>query len=300
MLSHIFLSILMGISSIGRIEGRGGKISSPIFYLSSNKNLSSEESSIGVKIDAESGILVNGKTNQVLFTKNADKPLSIASITKLMTALVFLDYNPGWDKEIKILAEDYRSGAKAYLETGEIVRVKDIFYTALVGSVNSAAVALSRSTGLTPEEFAEKMNQKAKDLGMNSAHFEESTGLDSKNAASAYDIAKLAMKAFLNPDIKKALQTDEYNFYSVDGKNAHNIKNTDKLLNSFLDKGEYKIMGAKTGYTEEAKYCLALGVEDKNNSMFAVVLGTNTPGDRFQEAKSLVWWGFQKINKIIN
>ncbi|MFH0854769.1 MAG: serine hydrolase [bacterium] len=284
MLFNILFSLFLNIN----------KPNLPIVYVKSIIE-TQEKKNIGVKLNGKSGILIDAKNGDVLFEKNSDEVMPIASISKLMAALVFLDFNPGWDKEIKIIAADHRIGGMLYVSPGEIVNVKDLFYTSLVGSANNATVALARSTGMSLEKFTIKMNEKAKELGMNKAFFEESTGLSEKNVATAKEVAKLAQAAYNNEYIKKALQTDEHIFYTVDKKRIHKIKNTDKLLGSFLNEVDYKIIGAKTGYTDEAMYCLALGVEYKNgDSVISVILGAETPEERFQEAKSLTWWALSK------
>ncbi|MFH1192161.1 MAG: serine hydrolase [bacterium] len=258
----------------------------------------SEVKNIGVKIDAKSGIVIDADNGDMIFAKNENEVLPIASISKLISALVFLDYNHGWDEKIKIIADDYRIGGKLYVASGEVVTVRDLFYTSLVGSANNTTVALARSTGMTLEEFTGKMNEKAKELGMDNAYFEEPTGLSEKNVATAKEVAILAQAAYSNEYIKKALQTDEHIFYTVDKKRIHKIKNTDKLLGSFLNENGYEIVGAKTGYTEEAMYCLALGVENGyGQSVISVILGADTEANRFQEAKSLAWWGLTQENK---
>lgn len=257
------------------------------------------ERNIGIKLNAKSAIVINGGTGEVLFEKNSGEVMPIASISKLISALVFLDHNPGWDKEIKIIKSDDRIGGKLYVSDGEVVTVKDLFYSSLVGSANNATIALARSTGMEMKEFVEKMNEKAKALGMENSSFKEPTGLSEKNTSTASDIVKLALAAYNDNNIRSALQSDDYVFYTVDKKRIHTIKNTDKLLNSFLDEGDYKVIGAKTGYTEEAMYCLALGVEDKNGSrVISVILGSETENERFQEAKSMAWWGIRKISNL--
>lgn len=268
------------------------------FQETSNPGKLREKESQGVKLEAESGIVVDLKTNHILFGKNIEEKRAIASISKLMSALVFLDHNPGWDKEIKIIKADYRTGGVHIFE-GEIIKVKDLFYNSLVISSNSATIALARSTGMSIDQFVEEMNKKAKDLGMVNTSFQEPTGLSANNISTALDLSLLTSTSFQNEEIQKALKTDSYTFSPVNKKEARTIGNTDKLLNSFLDEGEYKIIGAKTGFTNEAKYCFTLGVEDKsqNNGVISIVLGTDQPDDRFQEAKSLAWWGINKIKK---
>lgn len=286
MLFNILLSLLFKINSINLKD------------VGSAQNFKAEQveaESIGVKIEAKSGIVIDADNGEVIFGKNEGKILPIASISKLMSALVFLDYNPGWDEKIKIIADDYRIGGKLYVSSGEVVTVRDLFYTSLVGSANNATVALARSTGMSLDEFAAKMNEMSKKLGMKNTFFEEPTGLSEKNVATAKDVATLAQAAYRNEYIKQALQTDEHIFYTVDKKRIHKIKNTDKLLGSFLNENGYEIIGAKTGYTEEAMYCLALGVKNADgHSVISVIIGADTEENRFQEAKSLAWWALSK------
>ena len=108
---------------------------------------------LDVKITAKSAIAVDAKTGAILYKNNAQEIRPMASITKLMTALVFLDYNPGWQKEVFTIASDRRNGGIIHLNTGEVMTIKDLFYTALIASDNDAAMALARSTGLDENEF---------------------------------------------------------------------------------------------------------------------------------------------------
>jgi len=258
------------------------------------KNINSEKN-IGIKLNAKSGIAIDAASGKILFGKNVEEVLPIASITKLMTVLVFLEKDPEWEKEVRITKDDYRAGGKLYVVSGEVVTVKDLFYTSLIGSANNATIALARSTGMNLDEFTRAMNEKAKELGMNSANFKEPTGLSEHNVASAEDIAILARAVFEHKDITDALKISEHIFYTVDKRRIHKIKNTNKLLDSFLNKGDYNLQGAKTGYTDEAGYCLALGASDNSdNNVITVILGSDSSENRFQDGKSLVWWGLSQ------
>ena len=104
-------------------------------------------------------VALDAVSSKIFFEKNAGEPRSIASITKLMTALVFLEHNPGWESVYKIKAEDKREGGKIYLFTGESVKVKDLFYSSLIASDNVATIALVKSTGMSEEEFVKIMNK---------------------------------------------------------------------------------------------------------------------------------------------
>lgn len=243
--------------------------------------------SIGVDITAKAALVVDKKTEQILFAKNEQVPLPLASITKLLTALVFLDTNPDWQEMVTMQPNDEVYRAK-YVYRGESWSVKDLFLTMLIGSDNNAVMALVRSTGLTTTDFVEKMNQKAISLGMNNSFFLDPTGLSEKNVASANDIWLLAKTAWQDPLIIQATSQSSHNLLSADAKTVRKVVNTNLLLNSFLE-----IKAGKTGFIEEAGYCLATLVTNQaDNEIFLVVLGSATENDRWQDTKALAWWTF--------
>jgi len=167
---------------------------------------------LDVKITAKSAIAVDAKTGTILYKNNSQEIRSMASITKLMTALVFLDHNPGWQKEIFTIASDRRNGGIIHLNTGEVMTLKDLFYTALIASDNDAAMALARSTGLSESEFINKMNQKAKQIGLTDTQFSDPTGLKFSNKSTAQEIIKLLNYALQDSVIKDATSTAKYEF----------------------------------------------------------------------------------------
>jgi D-alanyl-D-alanine carboxypeptidase len=252
------------------------------------------ERSLGIFTTARAAIVIDEDSGTVLFEKNSKEKLPIASLTKLMTALVFLETNPDWEKEIKLLKEEEKEGSILYARAGEKVKVKDLFNMMLVGSVNNAALALVRSTGLSQEDFVKKMNEKAKDLEMHDTFFVDPTGLEPANTSTVSDLARLVVQAFQREEIQKATTLSEYVFKTANGKTYY-IKNTNELLLSFLNKPPYKIIGGKTGYLDEAKYCLALETERDGHRIISVVLGSDTLYDRFQESKGLIVWAFENF-----
>lgn len=247
---------------------------------------------LGVETTAKAAVVVDWATGTALFEKDADEALSIASITKLMTALVVVADSPEWQKEIEVLASDERPGGIPYLVPGEVVTVENLFNVSLVASGNGATVALARSTGLTEEEFAAKMNEMAAKIGMTRAHFVDPTGLDPENVASARDVALLIRTALANPEIQAAAMRQSYSFRAKTGLN-HAVRSTDELLGSFLDTAPYKFMGGKTGYLVEAGYCFGANAENgQGNRVVAVVLGASSKDLRFKEVKTLIYWAF--------
>ncbi|MFA6466369.1 MAG: serine hydrolase [Patescibacteria group bacterium] len=244
-----------------------------------------DNKSLGVKIQAVSAASMDKDTGIILWQKNATEQRSIASITKLMTTLVFLEHNPGWENEVTMEETDEVSGGTNRILRGEIVTVRDLFYTALIASDNNATEALARSTGLSKEEFIKKMNSKARDLSLNNTSFKGLTGLQDDNKSTALDILSLAKVAFANQHISDAVSRSAYNFQAKSGQN-HEIKTTNKLFNSFLD-----IKAGKTGFTNAAGYCLVAEVGNKDgHDIISVVLGSDTHDGRFQDLKILSAW----------
>lgn len=228
--------------------------------------------------------------NVFLWGKDAETPQAIASISKLMTALVFLDHNPGWDTYYKITANDSIGGGKNNLFLGDSTKVRDIFYTSLIASDNGATLALMHSTGLSDKEFVDLMNLKAKEIGMFSASFVEPTGLSDSNRASARDVARLAREALLNPELKKAVTTESYSFKTLEEREKK-IINTDKLLSS--DWPDIQILGGKTGFTDSAGYCFVGQFKNEaGKEIISVVLNAPSNVVRFSETKKLVTWIF--------
>ncbi|MEY4744681.1 MAG: D-alanyl-D-alanine endopeptidase precursor [Candidatus Parcubacteria bacterium] len=251
---------------------------------------------LGIETSSRAVMVADWKTGASLFEKNADAPQSIASVTKLMTALVFLDHDPDWQAVVEITGRDQRPGGVPYLIPGEQVTVRDLFNVSLVPSANEATVALARSTGFTDEEFVAKMNETAASLGMTGATFVDPTGLDSKNQATARDVAILVRKALERPEISEVVTKREYRFTAKTGL-PHVVRSTDELLGSFLDAPPYHFLGGKTGFIEEAGYCFGAAAEDADkNGVIAVVLGAPTKELRFKEVKSLMYWAFDSYS----
>ncbi|HEX9664697.1 MAG TPA: hypothetical protein VGA49_02640, partial [Patescibacteria group bacterium] len=166
-------------------------------------------------------------------------------------------------------------------------------YTGLIGSDNNAMAALARSTGLSPEEFADLMNAKADSLKMNNSHFIEPTGLSPLNVSTARDVLKLARAAFADEKISEILRIKKYQFTSASNI-SHTVYSTDLLLNSFLNADPYQVVAGKTGFINEAGYCLTAQIShsEQNGEILAVVLGTTGHLNRFDEMKGLVSWVF--------
>ncbi|MCD6442293.1 D-alanyl-D-alanine carboxypeptidase [bacterium] len=282
-------------------------ISSPLLHqavfwdnlIKNNDSFPDSFYSLGPQLTAKSALIVDFDSGDILFEKDSTKILPIASITKLMTALVFLEKNTKeWDEKIVVSEEDLikwsnKGGgeiqpAQLSIRVGDELNIKDVFNSGLIKSANNASKILAR---LIPtccgQTFSDLMNKKARSLGMTDTYFVEPTGLSPVNRSNAQDLSKLIKAAFNQEEIREALS---YQTYDIKFKRnglfyRQRLYNTDKLLNSFID-----IKGAKTGYLEESGYCLA-GISDySGRKLIVIILGANTDENRFQEAKSLIWW----------
>jgi len=242
-----------------------------------------------IEISAYSAAVLDIKDKLFIFEKNSNDRLRIASITKLMTALVFLDNNPGWDQIYEIKREDRREGGKIYLYLGDKVTVKNLFYAMLVGSDNSATIALIHSAGLSEADFVAKMNEKAKSLGLLQTRFVDPVGLSNSNVSTAREVALLAQAALAQSEINQAVATEKTEFSTVAGVSKA-IESTDALLNNFSD-NNIRIVGGKTGYTDLAGYCFVAKFIDANqHEIISVVLNTPSETDRFKQTAKLVRW----------
>jgi len=245
--------------------------------------------SYGVKTTSSNAIVVDLVTGKILFEKNITEQRPVASITKLMTALVFLENNPGWDEE-HIIRNTLTVGNNNFYE-GEAVSHDDLFCSALVGSDNTAARNLAYAAGMTLDEFVVKMNEKSAEMGL-TAVFVDPVGLDADNRASVMDVAKILRAALGHDEVRNCTQKKFYEFTSASGK-YHYIKSTNDLLKSFINKEPYSILAGKTGSLIAAGYCLAIAVEHEGHSILVASLNSESDYSRFQDVKSMVYWVFE-------
>ena len=221
------------------------------------------------ELTAQSAIVVDSNTGKVVFEKNVNQVRSVASLTKLVSVLVFLDHNPGWKKEIIMQKSDFVGGATLWVKAGDTVTVKDLFYSTLVGSKNNTTEALARVTGLTRPEFISAMNKKVKDLGLLHSKFVEPTGLDENNVSTASEMAIIAREAFSREEVYQATTTGWYKVKPKNSQYNYWVKNTSQKV---LQK-DLILTGTKTGWTDEAGYCLVSKAKTAGKELIALVLG---------------------------
>jgi D-alanyl-D-alanine carboxypeptidase len=257
--------------------------------------------SLGIETKSESVYLFDWQKNKPIFFKNPEKILPLASLTKLMTALVIYDQKPNWDSWVKIQKSDERGSRNPLLFSGDEVKRVDLWNLMLIASSNEATIALIRSLGFSEKEFTRLMNQKAKELGLKSLVFEEPTGLNSLNRGSAREIARLAQVVFQIPKVRQTLLKTSCRF-TPRGQKTRKAYATNLLLTSFLNKSPYYVIGGKTGYLEESQYNFVFAAGKKDGrELIGVILGNPTSEERFQEMKSLIYWGLERSEEeIIN
>lgn len=232
--------------------------------------------------------LVDVKSGKVMFCKDCNRKLTLASMTKIVTADVVVDLSTDFEKIYTYQYYDDAEGQSVWLSSGDKIKVRDLFYTSLVKSANNATRALAHSTGLNDAEFAVKMNQKAKQVGANSCSFYDPTGLDWRNACSPIDYSKVAIDALKKFKISQAASTKAYSYYTENGKYI-GVTNTNSLLNSNL-----YVLGGKTGYLPEIGMNLMTKVRGKNGQeLIAVVIGASSYYQVTNEVERLLRWGLE-------
>lgn len=249
--------------------------------------------SMGVVIGARSAIVVDRASGEVLFEKNVGEPRAIGSITKLMTAYVFLQTDPDLDAPATLTPEDIRLGAALHLGVGETVTVRDLLLASLVGSDNSSTAALVRLAGMPPGDFVARMNETAAEFGMRATTFDDAAGLSSKNISVVSDLVLLFDRVLQNETIAQMTQLTRAMITGSSGR-TYVVESTDELLGTFVDQPPYDIIGGKTGFLPEAGYCLGtIFAREGAGKIIVVVLGSETKEGRFQDVKSLAVWAYK-------
>lgn len=244
-----------------------------------------------LQTEAASAILMDAKSGRILFEKEANKELAPASVTKLMTMLVAADAIEAGRVKLtdKVTASENAcslGGSQIYLEPGETFSLEEMLIAIAVGSANDACVAVAEQISGTHEAFVNEMNKKAQDLGCKNTHFANAYGLPAEgHYTSAYDLAVMGRAALEYPLVKKLTAIKEYDLR--DGK--FKLWNTNKLLWWYQGAD-----GFKTGWTNEAKYCLASTVERDGLRLIAVVMGVPEVRGHFAESMKIYNYGFAK------
>lgn len=225
---------------------------------------------VNVNVSAENAILLEQSTGEVLYEKNAHNKQQIASITKVMTAIIAIESSQMNEKAKTSRRAIYTEGSSIYLEQGEEMTIEDLVYGLMLRSGNDAAVAISEHIGGSVEGFVHLMNEKAKWLGMTNTHFANPHGLtDENHYSTAYDMAILMQYAMDNDTFKKITSTKSYKA----ANRTYYWQNKNKLLTMYYD----YCTGGKTGFTRKSGRTLITTAHKNELDLIAVTL--NAPDD---------------------
>lgn len=238
-----------------------------------------------ITTSATSAILMDIDSGRILYAKNIHTPRSVASISKIMTAVVALD-NSKLDDKVIVGSEIKKAyGSGIYIKEGEKLTLQDLLYGLMLRSGNDAALAIANHVSNDTDQFVKKMNEKANKLGMKNSIFRNPHGLDQEdggNISTAYDMAKLTSYAMKNKNYKKIVATKKYTLTT--NKNTYVWHNKNKLLTRY----KYTT-GGKTGFTEIARRTL---VSTASKDHLNLVVVTLNDGNDFFDHQSLFEYGF--------
>jgi D-alanyl-D-alanine endopeptidase (penicillin-binding protein 7) len=236
-------------------------------------------------VRAEAAIIFNPETGQVLWEENSQDKRSIASITKVMTAVVFLEDNPDLTRTITMERPDVFAASTTYLRAHERITLDNLLHLALIASDNAAARALARVSHGGTAPFVERMNEKALELGLESTTFADPSGLNPNNVSSAYDLSRLISFAAADERIAPIMRTAQYSVKT--NRRSVTIRNTNRLVVG----GDVDVIGGKTGFISKAGHCLATLLRlPQGNQVAVVVLGAKSNPGRFWETRHLFNW----------
>ena len=244
-----------------------------------------------LQLTAPSAILVEKSTGTVLYEKNADEKLRPASVTKIMTLLLIMEaieqgqlgYN---DIVIASAYATSMGGSQVYLKENEQMTVDEMLKCIVIASANDACVAMAEHISGSVDQFVNRMNERAEQLGMSNTTFVNCTGLEAEgHLTTARDISIMSRELLKHEDIKK------YTTIWMDSIRGgqFGLTNTNKLIR-FYDKAT----GLKTGYTKESMYCMSASAQDNGMELIAVVMAAPSSDERNNDAKALLNYGFSK------
>lgn len=242
--------------------------------------------------NAKSGLLIEASTGEIIYEKNKDEKVPVASMTKMVAQIIILEnIEKGtltWNEKIKVSSNAAgMGGSQIWLKPGEEMTVRDLMKGITMASANDATVALAERIAGTEEAFVKQMNEKVKELGLKSTHFVNPTGLDEENHySSAYDMGLIAKELLKHEQILEFSKVYE-DYIRQDTPNKYWVVNTNKLVR-FYEGAD----GLKTGFTDNAGYCMAVTAKRDGMRLIAIVLGETSGKVRNQETSELLDYGF--------
>lgn len=250
-----------------------------------------KESIGNLSIASTKALVMHQNTHEIIYSKNLETPTPIASVTKLMTAMVVLDAHLNLQDEVEIspLDVDYLKGTSSRLAVGTAMTREDLLNLALIASENRAASALATTYPGGKTRFIQDMNAKAASLGMVNTHFEDSTGLNSNNVSTALDLAKMVHAAYQYPLIRQITTSAEYQLHPLNKRQPIQFHNTNALVRN-TDQGQWDIGLSKTGYISEAGRCLVMQATIAGEPLIMVLLDSVGKLTRIGDAKRIKKW----------
>jgi len=248
-----------------------------------------------LRVASSNALIVNQNTGEVLFAKDTDALTSIASVTKLMTAMVTLDANLSMDEEIAITNEDVDTlkNSSSKLPVGTVLPRSELLKIALIASDNRAASALGRNYPTGKAGFVNAMNIKALQLDMTRSEFADPTGLNNHNMSTAEDLVKMVKAAYQYPEIREITTTASYEAYVKGHRAPVNFNNT----NGLIRKSDWIIGLSKTGFIQEAGRCLVMQAIISGQPMIIVLLKSYGSATRTADANRIRKW-IEKTSSI--
>jgi D-alanyl-D-alanine endopeptidase (penicillin-binding protein 7) len=236
-------------------------------------------------VRAAAAIIFNPVTGQVLYEENSQDKRSIASITKVMTALVYLEDNPDLNTEISIERSDVFAASTTYLKAKDRITASELLHLLLIPSDNGAARALARTSHGGAAAFVERMNEKAIELGLQNTSFADPSGLNANNVSSAFDLSHLITFAASDERIASIMRTPTYTVAT--SRRMIPVHSTNHIVMN----GDVDVMAGKTGFITKSGYCLATLLRlPQGNPVAVVVLGATSNNGRFWETRHLFSW----------
>jgi D-alanyl-D-alanine endopeptidase (penicillin-binding protein 7) len=236
-------------------------------------------------IRAAAAVVYNPATQEVLWEENGAETRSIASITKVMTAVVFLEHETDLSRTVHVEPSDVVGARHTYLRRNERLRLEDALNLMLVASDNAAARLLARVSPFGRDGFIEQMNEKARELGLTQTHYADPSGLLQENLSSARDMARLIAYAASDERIASVMRKTDH--FLTTSRRSFSVHTTNRLVGSDID-----VLGGKTGFIRSSGYCLAtlLRLPQSNEEVAVVVLGARSNAGRFWETRHLFNW----------
>lgn len=241
-----------------------------------------------LELASTKALVIHQQTGEVIYAKNTQLSTPIASVTKLMTAMVMLDAKLPMEEVIYISEEDidYLKGTSSRLSVGTALTRAELLQLALMSSENRAASAIARNYPGGYEAFIKAMNRKATSIGMRATEFYDPTGLDSNNVSTAEDLAKMVKAAYKYDEIRLATTSTSQEFNLHTYENPVNFNNTNALVRN----GEWNIGLSKTGYISEAGRCLVMQAEISGQPLIIVLLDSAGKLSRIGDANRIRKW----------